>query len=81
MMDNELDKRLQRLEAGQMELAAEQGQILELLQEVAGLLRAPDEEGEKLHDVLAQLVMVIGTNTATLQDLKNAITQRPQGSA
>ena len=80
-MDNELDKRLQRLEAGQMELAAAQGQILELLQEVAGLLRVPDEEGEKLHDVLAQLVMVIGTNTATLQDLKNAITRRPEGSA
>ncbi len=80
-MDNELDKRLQRLEAGQMELAAAQGQILELLQEVAGLLRVPDEEGEKLHDVLAQLVMVIGTNTATLQDLKTAITRRPEGSA
>ena len=80
-MDNELDKRLQRLEAGQMELVAEQGQILELLQEVAGLLRTPDEEGEKLHDVLAQLVMVIGTNTATLQDLKTAITRRPEGSA
>ena len=79
-MDNDLDKRLRGLEAGQRQLADEQQQILETLQELAALMRAPDEEGEKLHEVLAQLAAVIGTNTAVLRDLKNTVA-RPEGSA
>jgi ABC-type transporter Mla subunit MlaD len=81
MMDNELDKRLQLLEVEQKNLLAGQQYIFELLQDVAALLRQPDEEGEKLRDVLEQLVAVIGANTATLQDLKKAIMQKPEGQA
>ncbi len=80
-MDNDLDKRLRALELGQRQLADEQQQILETLQELAALMRAPDEEGEKLHEVLAQLAAVIGTNTVVLRDLKNAVTGKPEGSA
>jgi len=80
-MDNDLDKRLQALEAGQRRLLSEQQQILQSVQTLLLLMQKPDEEGEKLHDVLGQLVAVIGSNTATLQDLKRAITQKPEGSA
>ncbi len=80
-MDNELDKRLQLLEVEQKNLLDGQLHIFKLLQEVAAMLRQPDEEGEKLHDVLEQLVAVISTNTVTLQELKNAITQKPEGQA
>jgi uncharacterized protein YicC (UPF0701 family) len=76
-----LDKRLQRLEANQQQIHDLQQRVLEALMELAALMQKPDEEGEKLHEVLAQLVTVIGINTATLQDLKSAIAESPKGSA
>jgi hypothetical protein len=50
-MDNDLDKRLQALEAGQRRLLSEQQQILQSVQTLLLLMQKPDEEGEKLHDV------------------------------
>jgi predicted transcriptional regulator len=72
-MDNELDHRLRRLEAGQERVLSGQAQVLARLAELTALVRQPDEEGEKLHDVLAQMVAILDANTAALRELKRAL--------
>ena len=82
-MDNELDQRLSRLEAGQakqgehlMQLLEDQQRMLRALTDLTALMKEPDEDGVKLQDVLTQLATVIGSNTATLASLEKAIRRR-----
>ena len=83
-MDNELDGRLRRLEAGQADQAEQlnrltdgQERVHQTLTELVRLMMEPDEEAGKLHVVLASLVKVIAVNTATLQMIQRSLTGRP----
>ncbi len=80
-MDNELDGRLRRLEAGQAGQAEQlsrlvdgQGRVDRTLTELVRLMTEPDGEAIKLHEVLASLVEAIAANTATLQRLERGST-------
>lgn len=76
-MDNELDGRLRRLEAGQADQATQlsrladgQERIHRTLTELARLMTEPDGEASKLQEVLTSLIEAIAANTATLQRLE-----------
>lgn len=79
-MDNELDARLRRLEAGQadqgkhlMRVTDELEHIRRTLSDLVRLMTQPDEDATKLHAVLASLAQAIGDNTATLQELERSL--------
>jgi hypothetical protein len=80
-MDNELDGRLRRLEAGQADQAAQllqlmgaQERIHQTLGELVQLMTEPDDEAMKLYEVLGSLAKVIAVNTATLRVLQRSLT-------
>ncbi len=82
-MDNELDGRLRRLEAGQAEQAGQlsrlvdgQERIHRTLTELARLMTEPDDDAV-LHSVLASLVRAIEANTSTLNDLAQNFSRKP----
>jgi hypothetical protein len=82
-MDNELDGRLRRLEAGQADhatqlsrLADGQERIHRTLTELARLMTEPDDDAV-LHSVLASLVRAIEANTSTLNDLAQNFSRKP----
>lgn len=70
-MDNELDGRLRRLETvleAQRDMldaqAAQQGQIHTLLKALVSVVMKPEPDGPPLHELLAQLIQVVGRNNA-----------------
>ena len=76
-MDNELDGRLRRLEAGQADQVERLSRLLDgqeradrTLTELVRLMTEPDGEAIKIHEVLAKLVEAIAVNTAALQRLR-----------
>ena len=80
-MDNELDGRLRRLEAGQAEQAGQLSRLVDgqervhrTLTELVRQMTEPDGEAIKLHEVLASLVEAIAANTATLRRLQRGST-------
>jgi hypothetical protein len=82
-MDNELDGRLRRLEAGQADQATQlsrladgQERIHRTLTELARLMTEPDDDAV-LHSVLASLVRAIEANTSTLNDLAQNFSRKP----
>lgn len=82
-MDNELDGRLRRLEAGQAGQAEQlsrlvdgQERIHRTLTELARLMTEPDDDAV-LHSVLASLVRAIEANTSTLNDLAQNFSRKP----
>ncbi len=82
-MDNELDGRLRRLEAGQADQATQlsrladgQERIHRTLTELTRLMTEPDDDAV-LHSVLASLVRAIEANTSTLNDLAQNFSRKP----
>jgi hypothetical protein len=76
-MDNELDGRLRRLEAGQADQTAQlsrladgQERIHRTLTNLARLMTEPDGEAPKLQEVLTSLIAAIAANTAALRQLE-----------
>ena len=79
-MDNALDGRLRRLEAGQVaqgeqlaQLVAGQERLHDAILRMTQLLTAPDPEGEAMSHVLERMTMAIERNTATLEALRRAL--------
>jgi hypothetical protein len=82
-MDNELDGRLRRLEAGQADQSEQLSRLLDgqerihrTLTELARLMTEPDDDAV-LHSVLASLVRAIEANTSTLNDLAQNFSRKP----
>lgn len=79
-MDNELDGRLRRLEAGQGEqgdqltrLVAGQEELRRAVLSLTQLLTAADPEGQAMHALLKDMTAAIERNTTTLEARRCAL--------